>query len=191
MEKLRTLTLALAALATLSGLATATTLQQQSRATTVKSAKSNSSDRVAADSASPRLLKGKVTGVDTKARTFTLAVGFSAAKLSMLPTVREIIDITYTETPDGGPMEATTVKGSKSNSSERVAADNASPRLLGGEVTKVNNQAKTFIVQFSVSAAKLPKLPTVGQVVVITYTEDPDGGPMEASNLNLSKSNIN
>ena len=115
MEKLRTLTLALAALATLSVLATATTLQQESRPTTVKSAKSNGSERVAADNASAKLLKGKVTGVDNQAKTFTVAVTFSAAKLSKLPTVGQIVDITYTETPGGGPLEASNLNLSKSN----------------------------------------------------------------------------
>lgn len=111
MKKLLTLTLALAVLATFSGLATA--------ATTVKSSKSNSSDRVAADQASPKLLTGKVTAVNSQAKTFTVmaqgkAVVFSAAKLSKLPTVGEIIDITYTENP-GGPMESINLNSSRSN----------------------------------------------------------------------------
>ena len=39
---------------------------------------------------------------------------FSAAKLKVLPKIGEVIDITYTQTP-GGPLEATTVNTSKSN----------------------------------------------------------------------------
>lgn len=111
MKKLLTLTLALAVLATFSGLATA--------ATSVKSSKSNSSDRVAVDKASPKLLTGKVTEVNNQAKTFTVmakgkAVVFSASKLSKLPTVGEVIDITYTETP-GGPMESINLNSSRSN----------------------------------------------------------------------------
>jgi hypothetical protein len=69
---------------------------------------------------SPSLMTGKVTGVNGAAKTFTVmakgtAVTFTAAKLKVLPKVGEIVDITYTGIP-GGPLEATTVKGSKSNS---------------------------------------------------------------------------
>lgn len=88
-------------------------------------------------------------------------------------------------------MEVTNVKSSKSNGSDRVANDNASARLLNGKVTEVNDQARTFTVAIVFSAAKLSNLPTVGQVVDISYTENPDGGQLKASNLNLSKSNIN
>jgi hypothetical protein len=68
----------------------------------------------------PKLMTGTVTQVNPTANTFTVmakgkAVTFAAAKLKALPNVGEILDITYTETP-GGSMEATTVKGSKSNS---------------------------------------------------------------------------
>lgn len=44
---------------------------------------------------------------------------FSGAKLKELPKVGETVEITFTQTP-GGPLEATTVKSSKSNSSERT-----------------------------------------------------------------------
>jgi hypothetical protein len=117
MKKLLTLTFALAVLATFSGLATA--------ATTGNSSESYSSDRVAADKASPKLLKGRVTGVNSPANTFTLAVAFSAEELSQLPTAGEMIVISYIETPRG--QKATSVKSSKSNSQDRMAADKASP----------------------------------------------------------------
>jgi hypothetical protein len=42
-------------------------------------------------------------------------VTLSAAKLKALPKVGQILDVTYTQTP-GGPLEATTVTTSKSNS---------------------------------------------------------------------------
>jgi hypothetical protein len=173
--------LSLAVLATFSGFATAATI--------VKSSESYSSDRVAIDKASLKLLKGKVTEVNNQAKIFTVAVVFSAAKLSMLPTVGEIIDISYVETPGG--LAATTVKSSKSNSSDRVATGKASAKLLKGKVTEVNNQAKTFTVAVVFSAAKLSMLPTVGEIIDITYIETPGGGPMEASNLDFSKSNVN
>ena len=111
MKKLLPLTFALSVLATFSGLATA--------ATTIKSSKSNASDRVAADQATPKQMTGKVTAVNNQAKTFTVmakgkAVVFSAAKLSKLPTVGEIVDITYTETP-GGPLESINLNSSRSN----------------------------------------------------------------------------
>jgi len=112
MKKLLIFIMALGVLAAFSGLATA--------ATTIKSTKSNTSERVAADQATPKQMTGKVTEVNNQAKTFTVmskgkAVVFSAAKLEALPKVDEIIDVTYTENPGGGPMEATTINNSKSN----------------------------------------------------------------------------
>lgn len=113
MKKLLPLTLALAVLATFSGLATA--------ATTIKSSKSNASDRAEGGKASPKLLTGKVTEVNNQAKTFTVmakgkTVVFSAAKLGKLPTVGEIVDITYTDsgTPSG-PLESINLNSSRSN----------------------------------------------------------------------------
>ena len=65
-----------------------------------------------------RQMTGKVTS--QSGNTFTVMANgkeftFSGAKLKALPKVGDVIDITYTHTA-GGPMEATTVKGSKSNS---------------------------------------------------------------------------
>lgn len=108
MKKLLTLTLAFAVMATLSGFATAET--------TVKSTKSNTSDR---GKPTKEQMTGKVTEVNNQAKTFTVmakskTVVFSAAKLSKLPTVGEIVDITYTQTP-GGPMESINLNSSRSN----------------------------------------------------------------------------
>jgi hypothetical protein len=94
---------------------------------------------------------------------------------------------------DGLATAATTVNNSKSNNL-RQAPGQAAPKQMTGKVTAVNNQAKTFTVMSQgktvvVSGAKLSKLPTVGQVVDITYTETPGGGPLESSNLNSSRSN--
>ena len=111
MKKLLSMTLSIALLATLGGLATA--------ATTIRSSKSNSSYREAADQATPKQMTGKVTAVNNQAKTFTVmakgkAVVFSAAKLSKLPTVGEIVDINYTEAP-GGPLESIHLNSSRSN----------------------------------------------------------------------------
>lgn len=64
-------------------------------------------------------MTGKVIRDNQSGKTFTVMaegkeVTFSAAKLKALPKVGEIIDITYTATP-GGPMEATTINTTKSN----------------------------------------------------------------------------
>ena len=109
MKKLLTLTLALAMLATLVGLATAET--------TDKSTQSNTSAR---GKPTKDQMTGKVTEVNNQARTFTVmaqgkAVVFSGAKLSKLPAVGEVVDITYTETPGGGPLTSTNLNSSKSN----------------------------------------------------------------------------
>ncbi|WP_337286322.1 hypothetical protein [Candidatus Methylomirabilis sp.] len=66
-----------------------------------------------------QLMTGKVTQVNPTANTFTVMangqmVTFNGTNLNALPKVGEIIDITYTQTP-GGPMRATTVNNTKSN----------------------------------------------------------------------------
>lgn len=58
--------------------------------------------------------QGRMFTVTSDGKEFT----FSGAKLKDLPKVGETVEITFTQTP-GGPLEATTVKGSKSNTSER------------------------------------------------------------------------
>jgi hypothetical protein len=63
----------------------------------------------------------KVTGVNAGARTFTAVtkdgkqMTFIAPKGGALPTVGKIYDVTYTPGSGGGPAQATTVHGSKSN----------------------------------------------------------------------------
>ncbi|OGI44942.1 MAG: hypothetical protein A2150_00825 [Candidatus Muproteobacteria bacterium RBG_16_64_11] len=74
-----------------------------------------------ADKASPELMMtGKVTQVGGNSFTI-VAKGrqrtFVANNFKTLPKVGEIVDVTYTGTP-GGPMHATSVKSSKSNSSD-------------------------------------------------------------------------
>ena len=105
MGRLRLLTLSLALLATVSGIAIAATNAES---------RSALSDRSTTDALSPKLLTGRVTEVNTQAKTFTVAVTFSADTLSKLPTVGQIIDVAYTKTPDGR-MAAATINNSKSN----------------------------------------------------------------------------
>ncbi len=67
--------------------------------------------------------------------------------------------------------------------------------LVAAKVTQVNVQTKTFTVvakgkRYTFNAARLKSLPKLGDIVDITYTGTGDG-PLEAANLNLSKSNIN
>lgn len=251
MKKSLTPALVLAALAVFTGLGVARQADKQKspttsgetkpaptppvplEATTINNSKSNTY-RVA-----PKVMTGKVTQVNAREKTFAVEVSFFAGRMKGdfsrdTFKVGDTIDITYTQTP-GGPMEATTVKSSKSNSSDRVAT---SPKVMTGAVTQeddtadrifcgdhtdtprccrrgggywvdlgdgggcnfygynyrvmqVNEKNKTLTVAVVFSAAKLSKFPTVGQIIDITYTETPGGGPLEASNLNLSKSNIN
>lgn len=130
------------------------------------------------------------TVINQSGNTFTVMANgkqltFSAAKLKDVPRVGETIDITYTQSA-GGPLEATTVKSSKSNSSERGAADQLTGRVL-------SQQGKTFTIMangktVTFSGAKLKDLPKVGDIVDITYTQTP-GGPLEATTVKSSKSN--
>ena len=109
MKELLTLTLALAMLAGLIGLATAQT--------TDKSTMSSKSDR---GKPTKEQMTGKVIEVNNQANTFTVtakgkAVVFSGANLVKLPKVGEVVDITYTETPGGGPLTSINLNSSRSN----------------------------------------------------------------------------
>ena len=109
MKKLLSLTLAVAMLTTLIGHATA---QKNDSPPT-----SNTSNR---GKPTKEQLTGKVTEVNNQAKTFTVtakgkAVVFSGANLAKLPKVGEVVDITYTETPGGGPLNSINPNSSKSN----------------------------------------------------------------------------
>ncbi|MGH9441581.1 MAG: hypothetical protein ACRD16_04860 [Thermoanaerobaculia bacterium] len=74
------------------------------------------------------------------------------------------------------------------------AMDKPSPKTMAGKVTKVNARAKTFEMDVhgksvTVSGAKLKGLPKVGDAIEVTYNESSGGGPVEATNFNLSRSN--
>jgi hypothetical protein len=92
MKKLLTLALALVALATFGGLAKA---QQQSK---------QKSPSVAI---SKKQMTGKVTQVNEKAKTFTVTTKDKSVTFrdpedqTTVPKVGEIVDITYTENPNG------------------------------------------------------------------------------------------
>lgn len=179
MTRLPTLTVAVAALASIAALPMS--------ASAARPPASHSSERVAVPQP-PRLPNARVTEADARARTFTVAVTFSATTLSELPAVGAIVDVTYSGSP--GALAATTVKSGKSNASERAAASEGPLRLSGVEVTEVDRRAKSFTVAVELAVADPRDLPAVGALVDVTYVEPPGGGPRRASNLNLSKSNV-
>jgi hypothetical protein len=143
--------------------------------------------------------------ISRSGNTFTVTsdgkeLTFSGAKLKDLPKVGETIEITFTQAP-GGPLEATTVKSIKSNSSDRIAGGDEGAgqtgqqqqdtrRKMTGRV--LSQQGRTFTViangkEVTFSAETLKALPKVGSVIDITYTENP-GGPLKAVTLDVSKS---
>jgi hypothetical protein len=72
--------------------------------------------------------------------------------------------------------------------------DKPSPKLMTGKVIQVNEKEKTFTVvakgkEYKFVFQKIEALPKIGEIIDVTYTENP-GGPMEATNLNSSRSNI-
>ena len=76
---------------------------------------------------------------------------------------------------------------------EMKTIDKASPKLITGKVMSVDPKAKTFTIlskgkEITFNASKLKTLPKTGEVIDVTYTDT--GGPMEATNLNSSRSNI-
>jgi hypothetical protein len=78
---------------------------------------------------------------------------------------------------------------------EMRQVDKATPKLMTGRVTQVDAKAKSFTImtggkRVTFSAAELRALPANGDVVEVTYVVTP-GGSFKASNLNLSKSNVN
>jgi hypothetical protein len=86
----------------------------------------------------------------------------------------------------------------QSSGADKRAIDKATPNLMKAcKVTKVDAAAKTFTVlqsnggkEVTFNGAELTALPTVGQIVDISYTQT-GGGLRKAANLNFSKSNIN
>jgi len=63
---------------------------------------------------------------------------------------------------------------------------------ITGEVVEVNSQAKTFTVTAKgktavFSGANLPRLPQVGEVVDVTYTQTPGGGPLTSTAISTPR----
>lgn len=178
MKKVQTLTLALALVA-LGSVSWAATSFNSSR--NMQKGPETTASNLNLSKSNINRLPGKVTRVDEKDKTFDLTVTFSAEKMKGDISrdafkVGDTIDVTYTQTP-GGPMATPSccTSSSKSDSSDRVAPDNASLKLLNGEVTEVNNQAKTFTVTLHFSTVQLSRIPTVGEIFDITSTQTPDG----------------
>lgn len=133
-----------------------------------------------------KVLTGKVTQVNKENKTFTVEVTFSA-KAIPLPKKEDRVDVIYTPNPTGGPPEATTVKGSKSNGSERVVPGQFS--AVTGKVLSVNSTNKTFTVEVTFSATDLKDpLPGVGKIYDITFTQPTPGGPLKPTTIKGSKS---
>jgi hypothetical protein len=110
MNKLLTLTLAVAMLTSLMGFAAAQTTDKP----TTSSSTSNRGKPT------KEQMTGKVIEVNKQAKTFTVtakgkAVVLSGANLARLPKVGEVVDITYTETPGGGPLNSINLNSSRSN----------------------------------------------------------------------------
>ena len=109
MKKLLSLTLALAMLTMSTGLATAQTTDRSTISGTSNRGKPTKDQ-----------MTGKVMEVNSQAKTFTVTakgktVVFSGANLSKLPKVGQVVDITYTQAPGGGPLTSITFNESRSN----------------------------------------------------------------------------
>ena len=84
-------------------------------------AQSTNAPKRTIDKASPILMQAcRVTKVDDRSRTFTVErdgkeYTFSGTRLRYLPTVGQILDVSYTQTGGSGLLEATNVNSSRSN----------------------------------------------------------------------------
>jgi hypothetical protein len=96
-------------------------------ATTIKSAPGGTNDAQTSENGTMssfrvanhlKVVTGTVTQVDAKKKTFAVEVTFSGKNLKgTFPEVGKFYDITFTQPTAGGPLEATTIHGTKSNSS--------------------------------------------------------------------------
>lgn len=71
--------------------------------------------------------------------------------------------------------------------------DISSPKLMTGKVIQVNKQEHTFTLvakgtEYKFTHQKIEAVPKVGEVVDVTYTENP-GGPMKAATIKKTVSN--
>jgi len=83
----------------------------------------------------------------------------------------------------------------QSTNAPKKTIDKATPILMQAcRVTKVDERTRTFTVErdgkeYTFSGTRLRYLPTVGQILDVSYTQTGGGGPLEATNLNSSRSN--
>ena len=179
MTKVQTLAIALFALGSVSWATTSissfgrTQKNPETNATNLNSSRSN-------------IYRVKVTKVNERDKTLAVEVNFSVKKAAPLPKKEDQVDVTYTQAPPNGPLEATTIKSTKSNTSDRLRAGQ---HRMTGKVLGVNEKDKSFAVEVTFSAKTLSALPVVGKTYDITFTQTTPGGPLEAVNLNSSKSN--
>jgi hypothetical protein len=121
MKKVLTVIFALAALAVFSGPAMAQQKDTQKSQPAGEETKQPSAAAKNSGHATEKVMTGKVTEVNAKAKSFTVkAKGkmftFSAAKLKVpLPEVGAIIDITYTQSNPNAPLESIALNSSRSN----------------------------------------------------------------------------
>jgi hypothetical protein len=186
MKKVLTLTLALALVAVASVSWAATSLNsfpdmQKQPPETMNSNLNSSRSNV---------YRVTVTQVYVNDKIFDVEATFSGTNLTVpLPGIGNIIDVTYTQPTPGGPMKATTVKGHKCNSSDRVALGQGLS-LVTGKMIKINERDKTFAVEITFSDGNLKNpLPEVRKIYDVTFSQPIACGPLEATTINNSKSN--
>jgi hypothetical protein len=117
------------------------------------------------------------------------AKGVNAVNVKLARSVGESV-------PVPSPAKTTTVKSSKSNSSERAVK--ASPQLITGKVSQVDPKTMTFTLKgkgkmtgYKFFFPKTGGPPKVGDIVEVTYTGTLGGAkPAQSINLNSSRSNI-
>jgi hypothetical protein len=126
MKNLLTLTFAVAALAAFTDPSIGQEAQQKdgqkSHGTTTVAESDQKKSAHAPRGVSTGMATGQVIRVNRKVHAFTITadgeeVTFSAKKLTVLPVLGKIIDITYTRNA-GGPMEATSIKESNTKPSQ-------------------------------------------------------------------------
>jgi hypothetical protein len=180
MKKLLTIALAIICMAVLTGLAAG------QGHVTVRKPKPPRPPETARNSAhaTEQLMTGTVTKWNDKAQTFTVTANgkevlFSGKNLKPpFPKVGDFVDVTYTPPPKpDDPPAATTVKGSKSNGSFRVASPPPT-KMVTGTVTNVDEKRQNFTVKtdkgeqftFTFSAKQMPE-PKKGDQVAVTYIQ--------------------
>jgi uncharacterized protein YdeI (BOF family) len=217
MKKLLTLALAIVALAVFTSLSVGQGAQQKDKQKSpptsgaTKPAPTSPPAATARNSAhaTEQVMTGTVTKVNEKAQIFTLKTAngeqftFSVKKAFPLKK-EEQVDVTYIQKTPGGPLEATSVKPSKSEG-VRInrptfgcglsgVGAKASPKEMTGKVLRVNEDEQTFTIvakgeEVTFCAKEMKGLrPEVGKMYDISYTPNPGGRPV-AMTVRGSQSN--